>query len=101
MENNLPPLRNIQQINLGLPIEQRVNNLEIQSDVHSSRLESEMGTRSRAHGILHERLDKQDAVLSNQDVRLIRIERLIWACAGAAFIMEFLPKLKLFLTSHP
>ncbi len=59
-EDDLPHYRSIQEINLGLPIEQKVKNLEVQVDIHSSRLESEQGTRSRAHKLLHERLDKQD-----------------------------------------
>lgn len=68
----------LQQLAIGKPIEVRVENLERQVDHHTSIMDSEQGTRARAHAHLHERLDEQSK-------RLARMEFLIWIiCAFAA-----------------
>jgi len=72
----------LRQLALGKNLEQRIENCEIQIDTHSSRLESEEGTRSRSLSTLNRRLDEQDK-------RLIRIERTIYAIGGALALLKF------------
>jgi hypothetical protein len=78
-----PGHRTLRTLGIGKPIEERVTNLEIQVDVHTSRMDSEAGTRSRANSLLHGRLDTQDE-------RLLRIEKLTWAVGGGLAVMNFL-----------
>ena len=83
----------LKQMNIGKTVEVRLTNIESQVDLHTSLLESERGTRTRATKDLHQRFDEQDK-------RLIRLERLAWGFIGAVAIIKFLPSFIDLIKTH-
>lgn len=77
----------LNQSGMGRSLEERMTRCELQVDRHGSMLDSEAGTRARAHKILHDRLTAQDQ-------RLIRIERAVWMIGGGIMVLEFILRLK-------
>lgn len=80
----------LRRLNLGKPLPERVENIENQVDLHTIIFDSEAGTRARAHAVLHARLDKQDATMTAQDKRLMRIERTLYVVGGALAVLQWL-----------
>lgn len=87
------PTITLGQLAIGQTVEKRVDNLEKQVDHHTALLQSERGSRARAHKHLHERLDKQDKILVN-------IQRLIWMIIGGGIALKALPWLTALMQQH-